>query len=604
MGYPFAEKRQHDSPYEHSSRAPSPASSAPIDIKVAILSAQTDDISEGSAAGSDGLSSAGTPNRGKAPLRDIVDILGLGCMIALDGCLLIVFQGSPWIAPQALSSLTLAGAVARLVALIALACLSLCGIRALGRASVAAAAVISAVCGSFAAMSTGIGGEALQMASSCVSGVCTAVLCLAWCETMASLNKQRIMRVVPAASAIGILLSLVGSFASAALPGIIAALAIVAGGTLLPFGQLECCEPDGAIDSSHALDYPWLTIVMLILSGVLASILEGSIAAMNPEQTGIARVISFVVALLSLLAATLAVTIRSRDWQSRIWVPLFCLLFFDLLVCCVCTTGLLSFASGILAATTLGFAILRWLFVPLLSSHAGDPRVSACALLAAASDTSLMQILNVIAFSQSDTTLSSLYSLSGVIALVLVIVFASALVAYRGVSSYRISLSARLLTDDLLRTEEARARESSGQRSTAPGASLASGAESGAGSDSPKGQQPGASEGLSSGAAAGGTQPQRLTPTFDEALDAIAKRYELTSRELEIARLTARGNSSKHIADVLVISSSTVRFHQQNFYRKLDIHSRQEFIDLVNAVMNGTDQDGGETRGGTDGHRI
>ena len=56
----------------------------------------------------------------------------------------------------------------------------------------------------------------------------------------------------------------------------------------------------------------------------------------------------------------------------------------------------------------------------------------------------------------------------------------------------------------------------------------------------------------------------------------------LTAREAEILLLTARGHSSTFIAEQLFISASTVRFHQQNIYRKLDVHSRQELLALVN----------------------
>ncbi|MDD5806427.1 MAG: helix-turn-helix transcriptional regulator [Eggerthellales bacterium] len=54
----------------------------------------------------------------------------------------------------------------------------------------------------------------------------------------------------------------------------------------------------------------------------------------------------------------------------------------------------------------------------------------------------------------------------------------------------------------------------------------------------------------------------------------------LTPRETEIILLTAQGNSAAFIADQLVISGSTVRFHQQNAYRKLSLHSKQELIQL------------------------
>ncbi|MDO4533123.1 MAG: helix-turn-helix transcriptional regulator, partial [Coriobacteriia bacterium] len=68
----------------------------------------------------------------------------------------------------------------------------------------------------------------------------------------------------------------------------------------------------------------------------------------------------------------------------------------------------------------------------------------------------------------------------------------------------------------------------------------------------------------------------------DERCDALVAAHGLTTREAEILLLTARGHSSTFIAEQLFISASTVRFHQQNIYRKLNVHSRQELLALVN----------------------
>lgn len=59
-----------------------------------------------------------------------------------------------------------------------------------------------------------------------------------------------------------------------------------------------------------------------------------------------------------------------------------------------------------------------------------------------------------------------------------------------------------------------------------------------------------------------------------------AAEYGLTPREIEVAQLTAQGFSCAYIAEKLVVSNSTVRFHQQNIYRKFDVHSRNELIEL------------------------
>jgi DNA-binding NarL/FixJ family response regulator len=65
-------------------------------------------------------------------------------------------------------------------------------------------------------------------------------------------------------------------------------------------------------------------------------------------------------------------------------------------------------------------------------------------------------------------------------------------------------------------------------------------------------------------------------------VDALVPSYGLTPREQEVAFLTVQGFSCGYIAEKLVVSESTVRFHQKNLYRKLDVHSRNELIEFVN----------------------
>lgn len=60
----------------------------------------------------------------------------------------------------------------------------------------------------------------------------------------------------------------------------------------------------------------------------------------------------------------------------------------------------------------------------------------------------------------------------------------------------------------------------------------------------------------------------------------MSARYGLTDRESEILLLLARGRSSTYIGDALYLSPNTVRGHIKNIYVKLDVHSKQEIIDL------------------------
>lgn len=60
----------------------------------------------------------------------------------------------------------------------------------------------------------------------------------------------------------------------------------------------------------------------------------------------------------------------------------------------------------------------------------------------------------------------------------------------------------------------------------------------------------------------------------------LARDYDLTAREQEIATMLARGRNGTYIQERLVISRNTVKTHARHIYAKLGIHSQQELIDL------------------------
>lgn len=69
--------------------------------------------------------------------------------------------------------------------------------------------------------------------------------------------------------------------------------------------------------------------------------------------------------------------------------------------------------------------------------------------------------------------------------------------------------------------------------------------------------------------------------TLDESIALVARNAGLTPRETEVFGLLARGRSIPYIRDELVISRETAATHAKHIYAKLDVHSRQELIDLV-----------------------
>ena len=63
--------------------------------------------------------------------------------------------------------------------------------------------------------------------------------------------------------------------------------------------------------------------------------------------------------------------------------------------------------------------------------------------------------------------------------------------------------------------------------------------------------------------------------------DQLSEAAGLTEREREIFLMLAKGRNTRFIQEQLVISPNTVRSHIKHLYVKLDVHSQQELIDLV-----------------------
>jgi DNA-binding CsgD family transcriptional regulator len=60
-------------------------------------------------------------------------------------------------------------------------------------------------------------------------------------------------------------------------------------------------------------------------------------------------------------------------------------------------------------------------------------------------------------------------------------------------------------------------------------------------------------------------------------------RDELTAQELRIALLLAGGRSTREAAAALFLSPKTVEYHLRNVYMKLEIHSRGELAEALEA---------------------
>ena len=71
---------------------------------------------------------------------------------------------------------------------------------------------------------------------------------------------------------------------------------------------------------------------------------------------------------------------------------------------------------------------------------------------------------------------------------------------------------------------------------------------------------------------------------FRDRCSALASSCGLTPRETEILILFAKGRSAARIQEDLVISRGTVTTHLQHIYRKTNVHSKQELLDLIESM--------------------
>lgn len=77
---------------------------------------------------------------------------------------------------------------------------------------------------------------------------------------------------------------------------------------------------------------------------------------------------------------------------------------------------------------------------------------------------------------------------------------------------------------------------------------------------------------------------RRAKGRFHSQCEAIADRYLLSRRETEVMFLLAKGHNAAFIQDQLCISKSTAKTHINHIYRKLDIHTQQELLNMVEAA--------------------
>ena len=301
---------------------------------------------------------------------------------------------------------------------------------------------------------------------------------------------------------------------------------------LLADANLKACVPDGGLPAEQASRIYWPTVVMVAAGGFLATVLYGIAVHLTWLYDWTPNYISFGIAVVAAIGSTFLIMLRSSRWDYFAWIPIVALLLGALGFACFSIRESIQIAVGLMLASVFCAHFLHWpLFSALLSKlDASRPFCAAIALIIV--NGSLASMAGDALGAALPHSMQNLGGVAGVMAIALIAVFALSFGLY-----YRARLARKNLPS-----------------------------EQAASPDDGTEEQP----------------AQSPADALCQRIGELAAEYGLTPRETEIALLTAQGFSGTYIAEQLVVSNSTVRFHQQNLYRKLDVHSRDEFIERTN----------------------
>jgi DNA-binding CsgD family transcriptional regulator len=75
-------------------------------------------------------------------------------------------------------------------------------------------------------------------------------------------------------------------------------------------------------------------------------------------------------------------------------------------------------------------------------------------------------------------------------------------------------------------------------------------------------------------------------PSIGLSCQRLSEKHQLTPRESEVLLLLADGRDTPYIATQLFLSKNTVRTHVKNLYAKVDVHNKQQLLDLLHIPDN------------------
>lgn len=519
--------------------------------------------------------------------------LAFGCTMAFARAFGSGFSGAAFAGTAAqmdfVSTVSTAARVVVLIALTALGCLRKSAINRLALGIAGACMGIGVLLLSASALPW------LQVAMALVCGAGSAFAMFSLMMLLSSRSLKEIIAVSLAGLAVGGIVIA----ASSLLPPPVGTALFAASGVLSTLGvlvadpTLACCVEQGAYSADEFRLFPWFSAIMFVVCGILGAFIYGVATTLSWNvMEGVNYPVMGIAAALTILFSVLVV-LAVDNWAQVIWVPLFILL--AAILAFVITSGQMlgSITLGLVFALILCYHFLRWMILPALVSTSLLPRFLTGGILLVITNSIFNVGLGARLADVLPLGMQVPSAFGGVIALILGIVFAFAMFLEQAerqpseeerlvpAAAYRRDLRAAAgPADDVAEISE----QAAGDAVPAPaGAGRSAAARDEVPQpEAPKPEAPQPENGTPSEA---GRLP--VEKTLEDHCAELADEYGLTPREEEVCVMTSRGYSSSYIAEQLYISGSTVRFHQQNLYRKLGVHSKQELINFVEARMQG-----------------
>lgn len=406
---------------------------------------------------------------------------------------------------------------------------------------------------------------------------------------------------------------------------------------------LQCACTETKLQEGVLHRIPWLSVILVLSSGFLGTALYAIAYKRLITLSDGANIAVYVITVLVALTIVVYLIVCTRGWSHFIGFPSVVILALAILSSCFVSDVFVQTTLGLLLASVFCSRLLYWIIFPALFTTLKIPRGFLVGLLLICANGSLASLVGGAVGSLLPMNVHILSNVGCAIAVIVALILVGGVILSHEVSliPYRIDdMPEAIDTPDAHRMDtmqgadavqgedghqQADALHQENAREQANACQAANGSGAGIGVADGYGERISAGKECQTAGAAGeerdtvgsshtaytdtahGAAPDHVphgvgntlegAPRADETtisleekmkqqIDVVSQEYGLTKRETEVVLLTAQGFSCAYISQKLVVSNSTVRFHQQNAYRKLGVHSRNELIEFVNAAQN------------------